>query len=109
LQKLYTSVRSSQGASAEGPLSSVLSIGAEVIGPTTAGSESSARDAEILEMLATLLDRLGIKNWNLELNSVGCPADRARFNEALRAALQPVAAQMCEDCQRAHSPTHFAC
>src|SRR6266850_3374211 len=75
-------------------------IGAEVIGPTTSGSESPARDAEILEMLATLLDRLGIKNWNLELNSVGCPADRARFNEALRAALQPVAAQMCADCQR---------
>jgi histidyl-tRNA synthetase len=75
-------------------------IGAEVIGPSTAGSESPARDAEILEMLATLLDRVGIKNWNLELNSVGCPADRARFNEALRAALQPVAAQMCEDCQR---------
>ncbi len=75
-------------------------IGAEVIGPSTAGSESPARDAEILEMLATLLDRLGIKNWNLELNSVGCPADRARFNEALRAALQPVASKMCEDCQR---------
>jgi len=75
-------------------------IGAEVIGPTTAGSESPARDAEILEMLATLLDRLGIRNWNLELNSVGGPADRARFNEALRAALQPVTAQMCEDCQR---------
>ena len=75
-------------------------IGAEVIGPTTAGSESPARDAEILEMLATLLDRLGIKNWNLELNSVGCPADRARFNEALRTALEPVNAQMCEDCQR---------
>jgi len=75
-------------------------IGAEVIGPSTAGSESPARDAEILEMLATLLDRLGIKGWNLQLNSVGCPADRARFNEALRAALEPVKAQMCADCQR---------
>jgi len=75
-------------------------IGAEVIGPTTAGSESPARDAEILEMLATLLDRLGIKDWNLELNSVGCPADRARFDEALRAALEPVARKMCDDCQR---------
>src|SRR5258707_1948302 len=75
-------------------------IGAEVIGPTTAGSECPARDAGILAMVATLLDRLGIKNWNLELNSVGCPADRARFNEALRAALQPVTAQMCADCQR---------
>ena len=48
-------------------------IGAEVIGPATAGSESPARDAEVLEMLATLLDRLGITDWNLELNSVGTP------------------------------------
>jgi histidyl-tRNA synthetase len=75
-------------------------IGAEVIGPASAGSESPARDAEILEMLATLLDRLGITDWNLELNSVGTPADRAQFNEALRKALEPVAAQMCDDCQR---------
>jgi histidyl-tRNA synthetase len=75
-------------------------IGAEVIGPPSAGSESPARDAEVLEMLATLLDRLGISGWNLELNSVGCKEDRARFNEALRKALEPVAAKMCADCQR---------
>ena len=75
-------------------------IGAEVIGPASAGSESPARDAEILEMLATLLDRLGIENWNLQLNSVGCPNDRAKFNEALRAALEPVKDKMCADCQR---------
>src|SRR5271166_5744901 len=75
-------------------------IGAEVIGPPSAGSESPARDAEILEMLATLLDRLGISAWNLELNSVGCPQDRAAFNEALRKALDPVKDKMCVDCQR---------
>jgi histidyl-tRNA synthetase len=75
-------------------------IDAEVIGPASAGSDSPARDAEVLEMLATLLDRLGISDWNLELNSVGSPADRVQFNEALRKALQPVAAQMCDDCQR---------
>ncbi|HVM92149.1 MAG TPA: histidine--tRNA ligase [Terriglobales bacterium] len=75
-------------------------IGAEVIGPKSAGSESPARDAEILELLATLLDRVGITGWTVELNSVGCPADRARFNEALRAALEPVVDKMCADCQR---------
>jgi histidyl-tRNA synthetase len=75
-------------------------IGAEVIGPPSAGSESPLRDAEVLEMLATLLDELGIKGWKLELNSVGSPADRARYNEALRAALVPVVGQMCADCQR---------
>ena len=75
-------------------------IDAEIIGPASAGSESPARDAEILEMLATLLDRLGITDWNLELNSVGTPADRVNFNEALRKALEPVREQMCGDCQR---------
>ena len=75
-------------------------IGAEVIGPPTAGSESPARDAEVLELLATLLDRLGIRDWTLQLNSVGCPNDRAAYNEALRKALEPVVGKMCADCQR---------
>ena len=75
-------------------------IGAEVIGPPSAGSESPLRDAEILEMLATLLDELGITGWTLHLNSVGSAADRERYNQALRAALVPVVAQMCPDCQR---------
>src|ERR1700693_4288108 len=61
-------------------------IGAEVIGPSASGSESPARDAELLEMLATLLDRLGITGWTLELNSVGCSDCRPIFNQALRRA-----------------------
>ena len=75
-------------------------IGAEVIGPPTAGSESPLRDAEVLEMLATLLDELGITGWTLEINSVGSSADRARYNETLREALIPLAPKMCVDCQR---------
>jgi histidyl-tRNA synthetase len=75
-------------------------IGAEVIGPSSAGSESPARDAEVLELLATLLDRLGIRERTLRLNSVGCAGDRAAYNEALRKALEPVVSSMCEDCQR---------
>jgi histidyl-tRNA synthetase len=75
-------------------------IGAEVIGPPSAGSESPLRDAEVLEMLATLLDELGITGWTLELNSVGSSADRERYNRTLREALIPVVGQMCEDCRR---------
>jgi len=75
-------------------------IGAEVMGPPSSGSESPLRDAEVLEMLATLLDELGITGWTLELNSVGSSADRARYNEVLRAALVPLAPKMCADCQR---------
>jgi histidyl-tRNA synthetase len=75
-------------------------IGAEVLGPPSAGSESPVRDAEVLEMLATLLDELGITGWTLELNSVGSAADRARYNEVLRTALVSVVSGMCSDCQR---------
>ena len=75
-------------------------IGAEMIGPPSAGSESPLRDAEVLEMLATLLDRIGLSGWTLELNSVGCANDRAGYNEALRKALEPVVGRMCVDCQR---------
>ena len=75
-------------------------IGAEVIGPTAAGSESPAVDAELLEMLATLLDRLGIQGWSLKLNSVGCANDRPIYMQALRDALKDVVHTMCSDCQR---------
>jgi histidyl-tRNA synthetase len=75
-------------------------IGAEVIGPASAGSESPLRDAEVLEMLATLLQELGIQGWKLLLNSVGSATDRPRYVQTLRAALEPVVGQMCPDCQR---------
>ncbi|HEV2278040.1 MAG TPA: histidine--tRNA ligase [Acidobacteriaceae bacterium] len=75
-------------------------IGAEVIGPPSAGSESPLRDAEVLEMLASFLDELGITGWTLVLNSVGSSADRPRYIAALREALKEKAPLMCGDCQR---------
>ena len=68
-------------------------IGAEVLGPAWSGSESALRDAEVLEMLATLLNELGVKGWRLALNSVGSATDRPRYVAALREALAPVKAQ----------------
>ncbi len=75
-------------------------IGAEVLGPVSSGAESPVRDAEVLEMLATLLDELGVKGWRLEVNSVGSSEDRRRYNEVLRAALAGVKDGMCEDNRR---------
>jgi histidyl-tRNA synthetase len=57
-------------------------------------------DAEVLEMLASMLNKIGIKGWTLELNSVGCANDRPKYLEALRAALKDVAPTLCADCQR---------
>ncbi len=75
-------------------------IGVEVLGPVSSGSESPLRDAEVLEMLASLLDELGVQGWRLELNSVGSSTDRPRYVAALREALAPIKHRMCEDNQR---------
>ncbi len=75
-------------------------IGAEVIGPVSSGSESPLRDAEVLEMLASFLDKLGITGWKLLINSVGSASDRPRYIAVLKEALRAVAPQMCGDCQR---------
>jgi histidyl-tRNA synthetase len=75
-------------------------IGAEVLGAPSSGAESPLRDAEVLEMLASYLDELGVRGWQLQLNSVGSAEDRARYNAALREALAPVKDQLCPDNQR---------
>src|ERR1700757_1277650 len=75
-------------------------IGAEVLGPPWSGSDSPLRDAEVLEMLSTFLDELGVKGWKLEVNSVGSSTDRPRYVAALREALAPVKARMSADNQR---------
>jgi histidyl-tRNA synthetase len=75
-------------------------IGAEVLGPASSGSESALRDAEVLEMLASFLDELGIVGWKLELNSVGSATDRPRYVAALREALAPIKDTLCEDNRR---------
>jgi histidyl-tRNA synthetase len=70
-------------------------IGAEVL-----GSESPAVDVEVLEMLVAYLGRLGIQDFRLLLNSVGCAKCRPEYIKVLRRALEDVKAQMCADCQR---------
>src|SRR6202040_481578 len=75
-------------------------IGAEVLGPAWSGADSPLRDAEVLEMLSTFLNELGVKGWRLEINSVGSSTDRPRYVAALREALEPGKARMSEDNQR---------
>jgi len=75
-------------------------IGAEVLGPPWSGADSALRDAEVLEMLATFLNEVGVRGWQLTLNSVGSSTDRPRYIAALKEALAPVKSGMCENCQR---------
>jgi histidyl-tRNA synthetase len=70
-------------------------IGAEVL-----GSENPLVDVEVLEMLLLFLERVGIREYRLLINSVGCAKCRPQYLAVLRNALQAVKGNMCEDCQR---------
>jgi len=47
-----------------------------------------------------ILSRCGLSDFELLINSVGCPDCRPRYLAALRERLESVRTQMCEDCQR---------
>jgi histidyl-tRNA synthetase len=57
-------------------------------------------DAELMVMLAHLLERLGLQKISLKLNSLGCPDCRPSYRQALIEFLAGKEAQLCEDCQR---------
>ena len=64
------------------------------------GVSDPAIDAEVLDLAWSLVGELGIGNVELVVNSVGCPACRPAFAEALVAALGEDLGRLCGDCQR---------
>ena len=52
------------------------------------GSDDPAVDAEVIELYHALLGRLGIDEFGLELNSIGCKECRPAYVESLRAWLE---------------------
>ena len=51
------------------------------------GSDDPLIDAELIQLYDTLLHRLGVTRYNLELNSIGCRECRPAYLERLRAWL----------------------
>lgn len=70
-------------------------IGAECI-----GSESPQVDVEVIEMVVELLTRLGLADFELLLNSVGCRTCRPAYLARLRERLRDAAPALCADCRR---------
>lgn len=70
-------------------------IGAEAI-----GSASAAADVEMIALQVHLLRELGLRDFKINVNTRGTPADRAAVTEGMRAALVPHLDHLCEDCRR---------
>jgi len=71
-------------------------IGAEVLG----SSDAPGIDAEVIEMLMTLFERLKLKGAVLDINSIGDKNCRPAYVEKLRAELLKVREKLGPDSQR---------
>ncbi len=63
------------------------------------GAEKPGADAECISLVVTLFSRLGLRDLTVLLNSIGCPACRPRYQEALIAFLSEREASLCETCR----------
>ncbi len=68
-------------------------FGVEIFGAPTAQT-----DAEAIAIADTLLKKLGLQ-VKLYINSIGCPACRAKYNQALKDFFAPHLESLCYDCK----------
>lgn len=63
------------------------------------GAAEPSADVEVISLLHLFFKRLGIQNLSLNLNSIGCPACRAAYNERLKEYLRPRLDKLCHTCK----------
>jgi histidyl-tRNA synthetase len=63
------------------------------------GSASPLADAEIIALAKSLFDTLGVKDLNLEINSIGCPTCRAEYHKALKKYFSSRKDELCDTCK----------
>ncbi len=69
-------------------------FGIEFFGATDANT-----DAEVIILAKSFLDKIGVKNIKLYINSIGCKDCRKKYQEALKAYLNQNIDGMCELCK----------
>ncbi len=70
------------------------------IGAEAFGVAAAAMDVELIIMLKNLLEAIGLRDLNFEINSIGCADCRPAYREALLAFFGGRRSEYCPDCQR---------
>lgn len=78
----------------KGRLREFRQIGTEVI-----GTESYLADVEVISLGAKIFEELNIPNIKLNINSIGCPECRKKYQDALRDFIRPNLENYCDTCK----------
>jgi len=68
------------------------------IGAEALGSARPSVDAEVMTMLIVLFRELGLKDVELQINSLGCPECRPPYREVLKSAIRRHLDELCPNC-----------
>ncbi|HPA61217.1 MAG TPA: histidine--tRNA ligase [Clostridia bacterium] len=63
------------------------------------GVKGPTADAEVILCVLRILERLGLENLQVHINSIGCPVCRPAYHAALRDYLGARLADLCPQCQ----------
>lgn len=62
------------------------------------GAVNPSIDVEVMHLAMSVYKKLGLKELELRINSVGCPKCRVKYNEILKQFLEPRLDKLCSTC-----------
>ena len=68
------------------------------IGVEMFGCAEPSADAEVINLAVKYLNKLGLNNLEIEINSLGCSECRKKYRESIKEVLKPYLPDLCEDC-----------
>ena len=63
------------------------------------GSKEPSIDAEVMALAMSILKKIGLKGLSLNINNLGCPECRPKYNEALKKFLEENYEGLCPTCK----------
>lgn len=62
------------------------------------GAKEPTVDAEVISLALDFLNRVGLKDLSVNINSIGCPECRKKYNDELKAYFKPHLTELCATC-----------
>jgi len=69
------------------------------LGVEAIGSDNPLLDVEVVVLAAKFLEKLGLCDFNVRINSLGCKKDKAALIEKYRKDIKPYLKSLCDECK----------